>query len=270
MSGIVDVHCHVLPGVDDGAPDVATSLEFLRQAHAAGTSDIIATSHQHAGRYPNEAGALRRAHDVLLEARERAVAAGEELPAVHLGAEVHLDGDIAAAVAAGERLVLAGGPYLLLELPDAFPLKAVEDLIFRLHLAGIVTLLAHPERVGQLLRHPEQLRRLVGLGALGQLTGSSIAGDFGRPCREASERLLKDGLVHVVASDAHDLKRRPPKLDRARAAVEDLLGTEAAIDLLERRPRAVLEGRRFDVPPPAEPAPEPAGWPRRLRARLGW
>ena len=262
---MIDVHCHVLPGVDDGSPDVATSLEFLRLAGSTGTTDIIATSHQHAGRYPNDGDTLRRAHGVLLEARARAVAAGETLPEVHLGAEVHLDGDVRAALGDGSRLLLAKGPYVLLELPDTFPLAAVEDLVFRLGLDGIVTLLAHPERIGQLLRHPAQLRRLVSLGATGQLTASSIAGDFGAPCRTTSEAWLSEGLLHVVASDAHDLRRRPPRLDRARSAVDALLGEASAREIFVDRPRAILEGRRFEVAPVVETEPAPAGWSARLR-----
>ena len=133
---MIDLHCHVLPGVDDGSPDMATSIEFLRLAASTGTTDIIATSHQHAARYPNSGERLRQARETLLAERARLVAEGESLPEVHLGAEVHLDGDPVAELASGHRLSLAGGPSILLELPDVFSFPAVEDVVFRLKLAG--------------------------------------------------------------------------------------------------------------------------------------
>jgi protein-tyrosine phosphatase len=262
---VIDLHCHVLPGVDDGAPDMATALQFLRAAAEAGTTDLIATSHQHAGRYPNDAATLRSAHAALCQERERLVASGERLPRVHLGAEVHLDGDVACEVAAGQRLRLAGGPYLLLELPDVFSPREVEEEIFRLQLAGTHIVLAHPERIGQLLRQPAVLRRLVERGAIGQVTASSLAGDFGAPCRDVAFAWIGEGLLHVAGSDAHDLKRRPPRLDRARAEVESRLGSETARLMFEERPAAILRGAPLDLPPlPAEPS-RPRGWGERLR-----
>jgi protein-tyrosine phosphatase len=261
-SGIVDVHCHVLPGVDDGAPDVEAALDFLRAAQAGGTRAIVATPHQHPGRYPNAAATLRAAHALLLAARD---ATGEELPEVLLGAEVHLDHDLPERVEAEELLTLAGGPYLLLELPDQFAWPHVEDTIWRLRLSGRVPVIAHPERCGPVLREPARLRRLVELGCLVQVTGSSVAGVFGGPCRAQTEAFLRQGLVHVVASDAHDLRRRTPDLAAARQAVTTLLGGEAAARLFEEHPRALMEGRPLRVPPPSgPPTPRPG-----LLERLG-
>ena len=261
---MIDLHCHVLPGVDDGSPDMATSVEFLRLAGRSGTTEIVATSHQHAARYPNHGSTLREAHARLCAERDRLVGEGESLPIIHLGADVHLDGDPCAELASGARLTLGGSPYLLLELPDVFSSGAVEDVIFRLGLSGTSVVLAHPERIGQFLRHPEQLSRLVEQGALGQLTASSIAGDFGTPCRETSERWLRAGLLHVVGSDAHDLKRRPPRLDRARTAITTLLGEGQARIIFDERPRAILAGERLDVAPPLAPESGGGGWQNRL------
>ena len=267
---MVDVHAHVLPGVDDGAPDLQASLEMLRQSARCGTTDLVATPHQHPARYPNEPEVLLAAYEELSAALEVARASGERLPRVHLGAEVHLDGDIAGLVASGRRLRLASGPYLLLELPDVFHVEAVDELVHELLLAGVTPLLAHPERIGQLLRHPGQLRRLVDLGALGQVTGSSLAGDFGRPCRGVAEESLAEGMLHVVASDAHDLRRRTTDLSRARAAVGALMGERAVRVLFEERPRAILEGRAFDPEPPSRDSPPRAsGWRARLSGLLG-
>jgi protein-tyrosine phosphatase len=259
---VIDLHAHVLPGVDDGAPDLATSLEMLRASHREGVREIVATPHQHPGRYPNAPARLREAHQELCAAILGAEARGEALPLVHLGAEVHLDADLPERIESGDLLTLAGSSTVLLELPDVFPLGAVEELIWTLHLRGIRTLLAHPERIGQIARVPAQLGRLVSLGALAQLTGASIAGDFGAPCRDLSARLIADGLCHVVSSDAHDLKRRPPVLGRARKALEQVGGADLATRLVETNPAAILAGHEV------EGVPEPSSGPRTWRSRL--
>jgi protein-tyrosine phosphatase len=264
----VDLHCHVLPGVDDGAPDLETSLEMLRAAAAAGTSVMVATPHQHPTRYPNPPEPLRAAFALLSRAREDRVAAGETLPELHLGAEVHLDDGLVERLKSGELLTLAGGPSVLLELPDVFPTAGVERLLYELQVAGFQPVLAHPERVGRLVREPRLIERFVTLGALAQVTAHSVAGRFGPECRALTHRLLQARLVHVVASDAHDLKRRPAPLDEARAVLSESFGEEEATRLLEDAPRAILEGRELIAPPPSAWEPEPAqGWWARLFGR---
>lgn len=260
---LVDVHCHVLPGVDDGAPDLETSLEMLRAAAANGTVAMIATPHQHPGRYPNPREPLEAAHEKLLAAVEERRAAGEELPELRLGAEVHLDDGIVERLASGDLLSLAGGPHVLLELPDVFPTAPVEQLLYELQMADRQVVLAHPERVGRLVREPELIERFVARGALAQVTGHSVSGRFGPECRALTHRLLEARLVHCVASDAHDLKRRPTPLAEARAVVAEGYGEEEAVRLFEETPRAILEGRAV-VPPP----PRPLG-PERRRGLLG-
>ena len=254
---LVDLHCHVLPGVDDGSPDVETSLAMLSAAAAAGTSVMIATPHQHPTRYPNRPEPLRAALRLLNEARDAAVAGGATLPELHLGAEVHLDEGLIDRLGSGELFTLAGGRYVLLELPDVFPTQSVERLLYELQVAGYVPLLAHPERIGRLAREPRLVERFVALGALTQVTAHSVSGRFGPECRALTHRLLKAGLVHVVASDAHDLVRRPTPLAAAREAVVEAYGEAEAQRLFEEGPRAILEGRDL-VPPEPRPLEEEA------------
>ena len=246
----IDVHCHVLPGVDDGAPDLETSLAMLRAAAAAGTATMIATPHQHPTRYPNRPEPLREAFALLCSARDESVAAGETLPELHLGSEVHLDESLVSRIQEGELLTLAGGPFVLLELPDVFPTRAVEQLLYELQVAGYQPVLAHPERVGQLAREPRLVERFVGLGALTQVTAHSVSGRFGPECRALTHRLLEARLVHVVASDAHDLQRRPTPLAEARAAVVEAFDEDEARRLFEDAPRAILCGGELLAPPP--------------------
>jgi protein-tyrosine phosphatase len=266
LSALVDVHCHVVPGVDDGAADLQTALEMLRASARSGVGDVIATPHQHPVRYPNEAAALREAHASLLEARAERVAAGEDLPRVHLGAEVHLDEGLVARLREGRLLSLAAGPWVLLELPDVFPTAAAEQALYELQVAGFRVVLAHPERVGQLARRPRLIELLVERGALCQVTAHSVSGRFGPDCRELTERLLRAGLVHLVASDGHDLERRPCGLREALDAVRATFGEAEARRLFETAPRALLEGRGVDAPPARslEPDEQPG-----LAGRLG-
>jgi len=264
----VDVHCHVLPGVDDGAPDLETSLTMLRAAAEAGTSAMIATPHQHPTRYPNQPGPLRAAFQLLTSARDERVAAGEQLPELHLGAEVHLDDGLVERLEAGELLTLAGGRHVLLELPDVFPTRAVEQLLYELQVAGFSPVLAHPERVGQLARDPRLVERFVRLGALTQVTAHSVSGRFGPECRALTQRLLEARLVHLVASDAHDLVRRTTPLAEARAAVVEAFDEGEALRLFEQNPRAILTGSDLLAPPSRglEPERKP-GWLSRLFGR---
>ncbi|MEM7247946.1 MAG: CpsB/CapC family capsule biosynthesis tyrosine phosphatase [Acidobacteriota bacterium] len=260
---MVDLHSHVLPGVDDGSPDLEVSLEMLRQSAAGGTTVLAATPHQHPGRYPNQRPVLEEAHARLVAERDRCVAAGETLPEVVLGSEVHLDAGLVERLASGELLTLGGSDCVLLELPDVFPSSAVEQALHALAVAGHRVLLAHPERNAQILRKPELLRRYLDLGALAQVTGSSVAGRFGSDCQEVALSWLDIGWVHVVASDAHDLVRRTTSLAEARAVVEDRAGPETARRLFEDCPRSLLAGTPLQLPLPGEWQPPRRGlWSR--------
>jgi protein-tyrosine phosphatase len=244
-TGDIDLHAHVLPGLDDGPRRLEEAVALVRAAGTRGTRTLVATSHVNR-RWGVTADRLAHAFDALRRALERAGVEVELLP----GAEISIDrlpnlhgGEL-------DRLGLGGGPTLLVECPlreetgdPSFPVR-------RLLADGRPVLLAHPERAPLFQREPERLARLVGEGAAVQLTASSLSGAFGRVARDTAVALLRAGLAHVVASDAHDRVRRPPGLGEGLAELRrlapELVGLEArlAVD----GPAAVLAGAPVRAP----------------------
>lgn len=232
---MIDLHCHLLPAVDDGPPDLGVALELARLQLAAGVRTVAATPHV-SPEIPTAAETIERG---VAELRHALRAAGLALE-VTTGAEVDLrctleyeDDDL-------RRLTLGGGSWLLVEAPlgqAPLPLgPAVERLLRR----GHKVLLAHPERSPVVHRSPDVLSRLAAMGVLTQVTATSLTGRFGSTVQRFSERLLDDGLVHSVASDAHDPRRRPPGMRQE--LLDAGLGEEAVELLTNTVPAAVLAG----------------------------
>ena len=268
MSGIVDLHAHVLPGVDDGPPDLPAALKLARAIVASGVTTVVATSHVSA-RYPNTAATLAAAREELRRALD---AEGIELR-VEPGAEVTLEQAALLDDAGLAELRLGGGPYLLLESPLS---PAAADVGY--HVAAVLdrgqrVVLAHPERSPAFQRAPDELERLVAAGALCAVTAGAFTGRFGRTARAFVERMTVDGLVHVVTSDAHDLAGRPPGVEEElRAAAGELPGLYALIPWLTRdAPQAILNGEPVGAPPGVvERREAPArGWRRLFSRRRG-
>jgi protein-tyrosine phosphatase len=256
---MIDLHCHVLPGVDDGPETLEASLDLARAAVAEGTRVLVATPHVNY-RYPTVAA-------TMLEAVERTNAALRDagLPIeVAPGAEIAHDALPDLDDTELRALTLGGGPNLLLEAPLGAVGGDFEDAVAELQGRGFGVVLAHPERSPSFHRDTERLTGLVGRGALCSVTSSAFTGRFGKPVRQLAERLLAGGLVHDVASDAHDAERRPPLLRSPLVASErHLPGLSGHIAwLTEAAPATILSGE----PLPARP-PLPA---RRRARRLSW
>lgn len=260
---MIDLHCHILPGIDDGPATIEDSLELARAAVADGTSTIVATSHV-SWDYPNN-------HSVSLAAKVAEV--NDALRRAQLDLEVRPGAEVALTRALDlqddelARLTLGGGPWLLLECPLSPVAAGVEAGINALKSRGHEKiLLAHPERVPAFQRDPEMLRRLVFNGALTSMTAGAFAGRFGKDVRKFAFTLLAEGLVHDIASDAHSVLRRPPSIITTlrEAGIDDGL-----IDYYARGvPRAILEGAPIPIAPvlPA-PAVKRGGVRGRLRGR---
>ncbi len=252
---MIDIHSHILPGIDDGADTEDESVELARMAVADGVRTVVATPHCNEGSYFNQLEGIRVGVTRLRERLQRERIDLELLP----GAEVHLCPDLVDRVRDGRAPTIAdNGKTLLLELSlTQYPVK-IADLIFRLKLAGLEILLAHPERIRYFQEDHERYEELVRVGAYGQITTGSILGTFGSKAREYSEELLSKQLVHVLASDAHSLRGRPPVLGPAVEAMIPLVGDELAHAMTEGIPRALIEGRTPEIP-----APRPTRSPRR-------
>lgn len=253
---MIDLHCHVLPGVDDGAPTVEDSLAIVRAAAAEGVKAIVATPHVSA-RYPNEATTIARLVDEL---RARLVAEGVSVE-IHAGAEIS-DAAVAQIDPAQlERLRLGKGGWLLLEPPFRPAAPALTRLVDNLLGCGYGVVLAHPERCPAFHRDPAMLESLVRAGVLTSVTAGSLIGRFGGDVRSFALDLAEAELLHNVASDAHDLNRRPPGIaaQLGRTGLADLAGW-----LTQEVPAAVLAGAQI----PRRPARPPAGGRGRWRALL--
>lgn len=249
---MIDIHSHLLPGIDDGADDLATAVAMCRLAAADGCEAIVATPHQRTTHWENDDLArLAALRD------EVARAAGEALE-IHLGGEVRVDADFLTELAEsdGERgpAPLAGSRYLLLELDRHHLRIDPEDLVHELVVAGWRPIFAHPEFIPALARDSDRVAGLAAAGALFQITAMSLTGDFGRTARQVCHDLLDRGLVHFVASDAHGVDHRPPGLSRARRLLAERWGEETAARLTRDNPRAVVEDRPLAAAPAAPAA----------------
>ena len=243
---MIDLHAHVLPGVDDGPANEEQALALARAMVDGGVHTVVATSHVSAG-YPNDAGTLARAR-----ARLEAALRDHGVPLRVLpGAEVTLENAALLDDADLAALGLGGGPYVLLEAPLSPAAADVEEAIRAVMQRGHHVVLAHPERAPVFQRAPDQLVRLVAEGALCAVTASAFTGRFGRTARRAARSMLVDGLVHVVTSDAHDLRGRPPALRvELEAAARELEGLDRLVPwLLADAPAAILRGERPGPPP---------------------
>lgn len=235
----VDIHCHILPGIDDGADDWRVTLAMARMAAAEGIETIVATPHQLGAFAENRGEAIRA---LVAEAQRRIDEERIQLRVLP-GADVRIEDDMLSRLAEGDVLSLADRRrHVLLELPHElyFP---IENLLEQLKRAGLVGILSHPERNQGILRRPEIVSEVVQAGGLTQVTAGSITGGFGGEIQKLSDRLLTRGLVHFVSTDAHGVSGRRPTMRRAFERTRQVTDEQTAIDLFCRNPAAVVEGR---------------------------
>jgi protein-tyrosine phosphatase len=247
---VIDLHCHLLPGIDDGPPDLGGTLAMAQRHVEAGVETVAATPHVSWDR-PNEAAAI----DLRLGDVRAALAAAQIPLQVVRGAEIDVHQAVGLSDEQLRALALGGGPWLLLEAPltEGVALAPVAHALLD---RGHRVLLAHPERSPLLQRDLQGLRALVRAGAATQVTASSFAGRFGRTVQGYAEGLLEAGLVHSVASDAHDARRRPPGIREPLAAA----GLASLVaQLAQEAPAAILAGDRLPAPP---------AWRQRRRSPL--
>lgn len=235
----VDIHCHLLPGIDDGARDEPQAVAMAAAAAADGTRTIIATPHQLGSHAAVTARVIRSG----VTAVNAAIAAAGIDVVVLPGADVRIEPELPALLRRGEVVTLADrGVHVLLELPHAvyFPLDPLLAGLRRQRLTGI---LSHPERNRGIQAQPDVVAEVIRAGGLVQITAGSLLGDFGDRARSLAEVLVRSRQVHFVASDAHDTSRRPVGLRRARAAVAALAGPAFADAVTRENPARVADGR---------------------------
>jgi protein-tyrosine phosphatase len=238
---MIDLHCHILPGIDDGAADLPVSLAMARAFVADGVTTVACTPHILPGVYHNSGLQIRAAVQQLQQALD------QEGIALNLvaGADVHIAPDLTSGLQSGHLLSLGDTRYVLIEPPHNVLPPRLEECFFGLLAAGYVPILTHPERLSWINAHYETISRLFQAGVWMQVTAGSLAGAFGRNPLYWAERMLDEGRVHFLATDAHDTKRRPPNLSRGRELAAKLVGEGEAEHLVVSRPEGVL---RDEVP----------------------
>jgi len=237
---LIDIHSHVLFGLDDGAETLEESIAMIRMAAEHGTTALVATPH---------ASPTYRFQPQLVAERlaQLTEAAGGAL-ALYSGCDFHLSFEnIQDALDNPRKYTINQNKYLLVEFSDLLIFRNTPEIFARLAEADMTPIITHPERNALLRQRADQIELWVASGAAVQLTAQSLTGEFGRGAQDFSRQLLDRGLAHFIASDGHDCERRPPRMDRARTWIEEHYGKSVSEILCEVNPGATLTGDPLEV-----------------------
>ncbi len=249
---MIDIHSHILPGLDDGAQTLEESVAMLHMAAADGTTDIVATPHSDL-QYSFDPDVVTRKIEELRHA------AGDGVR-IHRGCDFHLHYDnIQDALANPCKYAINHKRYVLVEFSDLLIARTTADVFFRMLSAGMTPIVTHPERNQLLQKRIDDLQSWAEQGVLLQVTAQSFFGRWGRDAKSFSDQLMRRNLVHFVASDAHNTEHRPPLLREAYDYVAKNWGEPRAEALFVVNPRATLAGDAIEWDYP-DPAPPPKRW----------
>lgn len=258
---MIDLHTHILPGLDDGARSPEDSLAMAHCASADGIHSMVATPHVITGLYPTT-------REAILEAVEHfnGLLQKNEIPLTILpGAEYHLEPDLPERLARGQLLTFNdAGRYLLVELPAALVPDHTGRVIYELLLQGVTPVIAHPERNAGFVKEPPLLHDLISRGALAQITAGSLTGLFGNSAAKSARLFIEYGCVHFIASDAHSPSNRVPVLSVAAREVARLIDERKARCLVTDNPHRVVRGESIDSTGLKEIRPARQGFLKRL------
>jgi protein-tyrosine phosphatase len=236
VTAMIDLHCHILPGCDDGAPDLTVSLAMARAAIEDGITTVACTPHIVPGVYDNDGTSIRRSIATLRSALHRA---GLKLTLVE-GADVHIDPGLVAGLKNGRIPSLNGSRYFLFEPPHHVAPPRLREFAIRLIEAGFVPIVTHPERLTWAKSSYPLIQQINDDGCLMQITAGSLEGRFGKGAQALAERMVTEGRVDIIASDAHNLGSRPMNLSRARDLVAAELGIVEARRMVQVVPGQIL------------------------------
>lgn len=234
-SGLIDIHSHILYGVDDGASSREVSIEMLREAERQGVTDIIATPHYRQGMFSYPP---KKIFSHYQELRREAHKVGIRLS---LGCEYFVDGDIYENLEKGRVPTLAGTRYVLTEYAPEAAYSMIQMFSQNLLRQGYIPVIAHVERVRTLASRSEYIRELSSMGTLIQINAASVLGKGGLARQRFLLKILKEGLVDLIASDAHDMERRPIRLEECAAFVEKRVGSECRDRVFHKTAKKILQ-----------------------------
>jgi protein-tyrosine phosphatase len=252
---MIDLHCHIIPGIDDGAKTLEESLAMARMAVDDGIKILATTSHIFPGMFNNTGAQIEAGRLALQNELDQ-----RDIPLRLIsGADVQLAPGIVAGLSAGTIPALNGTRYFLFEPPHTIAPPMINQVVLEYCQAGYVPIVTHPERLTWIDQNYHKMAEFVAMGAWMQLTAGSLTGTFGPRPQYWSERMLDEGLVHIIASDGHNAHRRPPILSRARAAAARRVGEVEAHELVFGRPSQVVSNAEpCNVSKPTSAA-KPAG-----------
>ena len=238
MKASIDIHCHIMPGVDDGSPDMETSLKMLKIAEKNGIQHIILTPHHkplHHNVSPDHNNKYR------LKLQRAAEDAGINVK-LYSGNEIYYSDETFDELTSGRICTLAGSDYALVEFHPTNPYKAIHNAIYQIQAAGFIPILAHVERYSDIVSHSSYVEELVDMGCYIQVNASSVMGKYGFGISHFTKKLLKNSLVHFIATDAHDASSRTPDLAKCREFISKKYGEEYSDRLMWVNPMHVLRG----------------------------
>lgn len=239
MRGLIDLHCHFVSGIDDGAPTFEEGVQMLRALYAAGFDTVVATPHMRPGMFDNTREQLVAA----FERTRSALPVEPGLPAVLLSSEHYFDDTVFTRLIAGEGLPYPGGKAALLEFYEIdFP-PSIDHRLYDLRRRSILPVIAHPERYRHLWKSPETLERLVNAGATALLDSAALVGKYGRAAQSCAEELLERGLYHAACSDAHRLAD-VAQVQAGMRVIAQRYGDEEIDFLYRHGPTELLAGRQ--------------------------
>ncbi|MCP1198075.1 tyrosine-protein phosphatase [Notoacmeibacter sp. MSK16QG-6] len=271
---MIDLHSHLLPGLDDGSPDLQTSLAMAKMALEDGTRLIACTPHRTPGLYDTTSDQIR---DAVATFREELKKAGIPLT-ICGGSDIHVCPELPELLAAEPDYRLARSDYFLFEPPHQFLPPKLIDLVERVRAGGFRPILTHPERLRWVGGHYDVFEGMIRAGCLVQVTAGSLEGRFGREAKGLAWRMVDEGLVDIIASDAHNLTSRSPRLSAAAALIGEAMGETEQWRMTVERPASILKNeplepvgikaleqiKREQTPPARSRAPRPL-WERFLR-----
>lgn len=267
---MIDLHSHILHGLDDGPDTMDESIQMCWISYRDGVRTIVATPHTLNGVYQNDRSTIlakvKELNEALtqcglrnsefgIEDLQSEISLHSALCTLHSalkilpGADVHFSNGILHQLDQGEVMTVGDGrKFFVLEFPfHTIPFSA-KDVLFQVMARGITPIISHPERNLEIVRRPERYYELIRMGCLGQVTAMSLTGGFGTRIKGFAEKLLKKRLIHFIASDAHNINGRPPILSTAIKEAAKIVGKEEARKMVTEYPKAILEGKRPDVP----------------------
>ncbi|WP_251552253.1 tyrosine-protein phosphatase [Neobacillus muris] len=242
---MVDLHCHILPGADDGAEDLSESILMARIAVEQGITTIVATPHHLNNQYENPRTKIIEQVEKLNLVLQQEKIELKILP----GQETRIYGEMVQGIEEGEIQPINGTQYVLVEFSSSHVPRYTEQLFYDIQMKGFIPIVVHPERNQEIIERPEILYQLVKKGALTQVTASSICGDFGKKIKNFSLQLIEANLTHFIASDAHHTRVRTFKMQEAYDVIQAKYGLEMVYAFKENA-ALVIEGQHVykDVP----------------------